>query len=351
MTSPNGSAIPRDTDVSPEPRPAVPRRRTLSIDQLEAGVRSGNRALLGRAITLVESQRDDHREQAQELLRRLLPATGGARRVGITGVPGVGKSTFLEAFGMARVAAGQKVAVLAIDPSSSVSGGSILGDKTRMPELSSHPNAFVRPSPSGGSLGGVARKTRETLLLLEAAGYDAIFVETVGVGQSEIMVAEMVDTVLLLLSPAGGDELQGIKRGILEVVDVLAVNKADGDHLAAARRARQQYLSALKVVRPTDAGWRPPVLLTSGLETSGLDELWQSLEEHRRHLEASGELATRRRRQQKQWMWSLVEDELLATFRHHPRVRALLGDLEAQVEAGKLPPALAASRLLAAFRG
>lgn len=329
----------------------MPRRRQLSIEQLEAGVRGGDRALLGRAITLVESHRDDHREQAQELLRRLLPATGGARRVGITGVPGVGKSTFLESFGMARVVAGQRVAVLAIDPSSSVTGGSILGDKTRMPELSSHPSAFVRPSPSGGSLGGVARKTRETLLLLEAAAYDAIFVETVGVGQSETVVAEMVDTVLLLLSPAGGDELQGIKRGILEVVDVLAVNKADGDHLAAARRARQQYLSALKVVRPTDAGWRPPVLLTSGLEGSGLDALWQSLEDHRTHLEQSGTLAERRRRQQRQWMWSLVEEELLTSFRRHPEVRARLAELEAQVEKGELPPTLAASRLLAAFRG
>ena len=324
---------------------------TPDLDTLEQGVRRGERALLGRAITLVESHRPDHRERAQELLARLMPDTGGARRVGITGVPGVGKSTFLESLGTHLLDRNHRLAVLAIDPSSTVSGGSILGDKTRMPELANHPRAFVRPSPSGGSLGGVARKTRETLLLLEAAGFDTVFVETVGVGQSETMVADLVDSVLLLLSPAGGDDLQGIKRGILERVDVLAVNKADGDHLVAARRARRYFMAALRVVRPTDVGWRPPVLLTSGLERSGLDDLWQALENHRGHLETGGGLERRRRAQQHRWMWSLVEDDLLDTFRRHPGVRSLLAELEPGVEAGEVPPTLAASKLLAAFRG
>lgn len=329
----------------------MPRRPPLTLDDYERGILGGDRAVLGRAITLVESHRADHRDQAQALLGRLLPRTGGARRIGVTGVPGVGKSTFLESFGMARVEAGGRVAVLAVDPSSTVTGGSILGDKTRMPRLATHPSAFIRPSPSGGSLGGVARKTRETLLLLEAAGYDVIFVETVGVGQSETVVAEMVDTVLLLLLPSGGDELQGIKRGILEVVDIIAVNKADSDQLPAARRARQHYMAALKVLRAGRGGWRVPVLLTSGLEAQGLGDLWDALESHRRALAEDGGLDAKRRRQQRQWMWSLVEEELLGTFRRHAAVRELLQTLEGRVESGELPPTLAATRLLDAFHG
>jgi LAO/AO transport system kinase len=327
------------------------RRRELSVDDYVRGVEAGERAVIGRALTLVESHRPDHQELAQELLTRLLPRTGGAHRVGVTGVPGVGKSTFLERLGTDLTGAGHRVAVLAVDPSSSVSGGSILGDKTRMERLATDPRAFVRPSPSGGSLGGVARKTRETVLVLEAAGYDVVFVETVGVGQSEVVVAEMVDTVLLLLLPGAGDELQGIKRGILERVDVVAVNKADGDNLPRARRARGHYLSALKYLRPASRSWQPPVLLVSGREGDGMEELWQTLERHRATLEESGELEEKRRRQLRRWMWALLEDELLTSFRRHPRVRELLPDLERRVVAGEITPTLAARRLLGAFDG
>ncbi len=323
------------------------RRRELSVDEVERGVLAGDRALLGRAITLVESRRADHREMAQELLTRLLPRTGGALRIGVTGVPGVGKSTFLERLGSELVERGRRPAVLAVDPSSSLSGGSILGDKTRMPKLAADRRAFIRPSPSGGSLGGVARKTREAMLLCEAAGYDVVFVETVGVGQSEAVVAGMVDFLLLLLLPGAGDELQGIKRGLLERVDMVAVNKADGDHLAAARKARTYYLSALKYLRPGGA-WRPPVVTVSAREGSGLGELWARVEEHRRLCSASGELERRRRDQRRAWMWSAVEDELLGSLRRHPRVAALLPELERRVVAGEIAPTRAARRLLAA---
>ncbi|MEM7352003.1 MAG: methylmalonyl Co-A mutase-associated GTPase MeaB [Acidobacteriota bacterium] len=335
----------RDGSASRRP-PRQPPRRPPSIDELAAGVVASDRALLGRAITLVESNRDDHRTLAQELLTQLLPRTGRAHRVGVTGVPGVGKSTFLDSLGSLLTERGLRVAVLAIDPSSSVSGGSILGDKTRMERLSTDPRAFIRPSPSGGSLGGVARKTRETLLLCEAAGYDVVFVETVGVGQSEAVVAEMVDTVALLLLPGAGDELQGIKRGILEVVDLVAVNKADGERLPAARQARQQYLAALKFVRPQTPAWRPPVLSVSAQEGSGLAELWSTVEEHRRTLEAAGELEARRRRQRLQWMWSLIEEELLGSFHRNPQVAKKLAAIEEQVVAGEITPTLAATQLL-----
>ncbi len=317
-----------------------------SIDDLARGIAEGNRASLGRAITLIESGRPDHLEQAQELLARLLPRTGKAHRIGVTGVPGVGKSTFLDAFGSRLTERGHRVAVLAVDPSSSVSGGSILGDKTRMERLARDPRAFIRPSPSGGSLGGVARKTRETILLCEAAGYDIVFVETVGVGQSEIVVAGMVDCVLLLLLPHAGDELQGIKRGILELVDLVAVNKADGERLGAAREARQQYLSALKFIRPASPGWRPPVLTVSAREGSGLDDLWQRIEEHRRLLIESGGLEAKRRQQRLEWLRSLVEDEVLGAFRRSPRVAEILPELERQVVAGEITPTLAATQLL-----
>lgn len=322
----------------------------LSLEQYAQGVLRGDRAVLGRAITLIESRRSDHRQRAHELLEKLLPATGRARRVGVTGVPGVGKSTFLESLGMRLVEGGQRVAVLAIDPSSAVSGGSILGDKTRMAQLATNSRAFVRPSPTGGSLGGVARKTREVMLLCEAAGYEVVFVETVGVGQSETLVAEMVDTVLLLLLPGAGDDLQGIKRGILEMVDLVAVNKADGDNLAAARQACSSYLSAFKFLQQRSAGWQPPVLPISGLQGEGLPELWDKVVEHREHLVTSGELESRRREQRRQWLWSVVEEDLLNAFRRHPRVAEHLLEMEKGVVEGTLHPSAAAARLLAAFR-
>ncbi|MCP3957527.1 MAG: methylmalonyl Co-A mutase-associated GTPase MeaB [bacterium] len=320
--------------------------RHLEIDDYVRGVTEGDRAVLGRAITLVESNRPDHQEQAQELLSRLLPRTGKALRVGVTGVPGVGKSTFLDALGTLLTGQGRRIAVLAVDPSSSVSGGSILGDKTRMESLATDARAFIRPSPSGGSLGGVARKTRESILLCEAAGYDVVFVETVGVGQSETLVAGMVDSVLLLLLPHAGDELQGIKRGILELVDLVAVNKADGERLGAARKARQQYLSALKFVRPASPAWRPTVLTVSARDGTGLEELWRKIEEHRATLEGSGELGTKRREQRLRWMWALVEEEVLGSFRRDPRVAEMLGEMERRVVAGEITPTQAATRLL-----
>ena len=325
-------------------------RPRFDLDSLEAGIRAGQRAALGRGITLVESRRLEHRQLGAELLERLLPATGAARRIGVTGVPGVGKSTFLESFGMLLVERGLRIGVLAVDPSSAVTGGSILGDKTRMERLASHPQAFVRPSPTGGSLGGVTRKTRETLLLLEAAGFDVLFVETVGVGQSEIAVAEMVDSVLLLLLPGAGDELQGIKRGILEQVDVVAVNKSDGERQALAREARTGYLAALKLFTPRTTDWRTPVLATSGLEGTGLDELWQALEDHRNQLETTGELEGRRRQQRGRWLWSMLEEDLLDGFRRHPQVASRLPQLVTGVEEGKVHPAKAAAELLQRFR-
>lgn len=330
------------------PTPITHRRR-LTVDDYAAGIATGDRAVLGRAITLVESRRADHREQAQELLTRILPRTGGAHRVGVTGVPGVGKSTFLESLGTLLTDRGRRVAVLAVDPSSSLSGGSILGDKIRMERLAADSRAFIRPSPTAGSLGGVARKTREAMLLCEAAGYDVIFVETVGIGQSETVVAGMVDFLLLLLLPGAGDELQGIKRGILEVVDMVAVNKADGDAVAAARKARSYYLAALRYLRPEGPLGRPPVVACSGREGTGLEDLWAGVEEHRRRSVESGDLERRRRDQRQQWMWSVVEDELMGSFRGDPRVGELLADLERRVIAGEIAPAQAARRLLAAY--
>ena len=330
--------------------PALPRRRRLTLEDYEHGVLEGDRTILARAITLVESVRPEHQERAQELLVRLLPRTGRARRVGITGVPGVGKSTFIESLGSRLAEEGRRVAVLAIDPSSSVSRGSILGDKTRMLSLSTHPRAFVRPSPSGGTLGGVARKTRETLLLCEAAGYDVVLVETVGVGQGEVVVAEMVDFVLLLLLPGAGDELQGIKRGILEWIDMVAVNKSDGENRLAAQKARMQYESAMRFMHPVHLDWTPPVVTCSALKGEGLAELWAEIERHRRILAASGDLERRRSEQQRRWMWSLIEEQLLDSFRRDDGVAASLSELERGVVSGRITPTLAARRLLAAYR-
>jgi LAO/AO transport system kinase len=315
--------------------------------QLAADLRAGNRRALAKAITLVESTRADDQERAQRLLESLLPYTGRAVRVGVTGVPGVGKSTFIEAFGLHLIGEGKRVAVLAVDPSSARSGGSILGDKTRMARLAVAPEAFIRPSPSGGSLGGVARRTREAMLVCEAAGYDVVMVETVGVGQSEIAVASMVDFFLVLMLPGAGDELQGIKKGILEIADALAVNKCDGDNVTRAERAAAEYRSALRLFRHVSANWDPPVLTVSALEGRGMEEVWATIEEHRARLSASGELAARRRSQQQEWLWSMLRDGLEEHFRARTDVRRLLPELEAAVLAAKITPTEAARRLLA----
>ncbi len=326
-----------------------PRRRRLSIDDYVEGVLAGDRAILGRAITLVESNSPRHQRQAQELLLRLLPHAGRAHRVGISGVPGAGKSTFIEALGCHLCELGSRLAVLAVDPSSRVSGGSILGDKTRMQRLATHPGAFVRPSPSSGSLGGVGRKTRESMIVCEAAGYDIVLVETVGVGQSEVLVSDMVDFFLVLMIAGAGDELQGIKRGILELADLVAVNKADGDNVLRARRARQELETAAHLMQPVSPHWKPPVLCVSALEGSGLDELWGHVQEHRRALAAQGELASKRQQQRLHWMWAMVEEQLLAALRGHPEVAGRLGALERDVLDGRLTPTLAARTILERF--
>jgi LAO/AO transport system kinase len=315
------------------------------------GVLAGDRAWIARAITLVESTRPDHRAMAQELLVALTPAAGGARRIGITGLPGVGKSTFIDALGSRLTGAGHRVAVLAVDPSSTRTGGSILGDKTRMARLAVDPAAFVRSSPTAGTLGGVATATREAMVVVEAAGYDVVLVETVGVGQSETTVADMVDTFLLLTLARTGDQLQGIKKGVLELADVIAVNKADGAHAVDARNAARELAGALRLLRPGGETWQPPVLTCSALDGTGLAEVWDQLVRHRDGLAASGELAQRRRRQQVGWVWAMVRDTLLDRLRTQPDVVALAPDVERRVLAGTLTPASAAELLLAAFGG
>ena len=316
-------------------------------EALAEGVRAGDRRALAKAITLVESTRADHQAAAQRLLELLLPFTGGAVRLGVSGVPGVGKSTFIEAFGLYLVGLGRRVAVLAVDPSSARSGGSILGDKTRMPGLAAAPHAFIRPSPSGGSLGGVARRTREALLVCEAAGYDVVIVETVGVGQSEYAVASMVDFFLLLILGGAGDGLQGIKKGILELADAIAVNKADGDGVARAERAAAEYRSALRLLRPASPEWDPPVLTVSALERRGMDRVWAIVEEHHRRLGASSALERKRREQRVAWLWSMLRDGLEQRFLAREDVRRLLPGLEAAVAAQRVTPTEAARRLLA----
>jgi LAO/AO transport system kinase len=328
-------------------RTAPASRSTASVETLADGVRAGDRRALARAITLVESTRADHQQSAQHLLELLLPSTGGAARVGISGVPGVGKSTFIEAFGLHLLALGKRVAVLAVDPSSARSGGSILGDKTRMQRLSVSAQAFIRPSPSAGSLGGVARRTREAMLVCEAAGYDVVLVETVGVGQSEYAVASMVDFFLVLMLAGAGDELQGMKKGILELADALAINKADGDNLDRATRAAAEYRSALNLFRPRSAHWDPPVLLVSALEERGMDKVWSAIEQHRAALTASGELESKRRDQQRDWLWSMIDDGLKRQFLARPDVARLLPDVEAAVLDARTTPTEGARRLLA----
>jgi LAO/AO transport system kinase len=314
-------------------------------------VAAGDRRALARAITLVESTRGDHRAQAEALLAGLLDRTGGATRLGISGVPGVGKSTFIEAFGLHLIEQGHRVAVLAVDPTSSRTGGAILGDKTRMQELSRTRDAYIRPSPTGGTLGGVARRTREAMLVCEAAGFDVVIVETVGVGQSETVVADMVDMFMLLLLPGGGDELQGIKKGISEIADLLVVNKADSGHEAAADQAAAEYRSALRMIRPAGEGWQPPVLTCSALENRGLDGVWGSIREHDDIMRANGQLWRRRAQQARTWMWSEIEDSLQRAFREHPGVAARLGDLEQAVTQGRVPATQAARELLRVFQG
>jgi GTPase len=320
-----------------------------ALEALAAQVGAGERRAIGKAITLVESTRLDHEAKARRLLELLLPRTGRATRLGISGVPGVGKSTFIDAFGMHLVKAGHKVAALAVDPSSSLSGGSILADKTRMPNLAAERAAFVRPSPSGGSLGGVARRTREAMLVCEAAGYDVVLVETVGVGQSEYAVASMVDVFLLLALAGAGDELQGIKRGIMELVDVVAITKADGDNRARAERAASEYTAALRLIRPADSV--PPVTTVSAIENRGMAEVWELVSAHQSRLERSAELARKRAAQRQAWLFDMVRAGLEARFLARADVRALLPELELGVEQGQLTPTEGAERLLALIEG
>ncbi|MEV6113336.1 methylmalonyl Co-A mutase-associated GTPase MeaB [Streptomyces sp. NPDC052109] len=321
----------------------------IDLDTYVKGVLDGRRALVARAITLVESTRPQHRALAQELLTQLLPHSGRARRIGISGVPGVGKSTFIDAFGTLLTSLGHRVAVLAVDPSSTRTGGSILGDKTRMERLAVDPNAFVRPSPSAGTLGGVAKATRESMVVMEAAGHDVILVETVGVGQSETAVADMVDSFLLLTLARTGDQLQGIKKGVLELADVIAVNKADGPHERDARAAARELAGALRLMHGKEAFWTPPVLSCSARDSTGLELVWERLERHRALLDSSGRLAEKRRDQQVGWTWAMVRDELLGRLHAAPAVRAAAPELERLVREGRLTATLAAERILEAF--
>jgi GTPase len=321
------------------------------VTDLSEEIRGGDRRSLARGITLVESTRPDHRAEAVALLDELLPATGGSVRVGISGAPGAGKSTFIEALGLHLLDRGHRLAVLAVDPSSTRSGGSILGDKTRMERLSRRSEVFIRPSPSGGTLGGVARRTREALLLCEAAGHDVVLVETVGVGQSEVAVAGMVDTFVLLLSPGAGDDLQGVKRGIVELADVVVVNKADGDLAAAAERTAADYGNALHFLRSRTEGWEVRVERASALLGEGIDRVWSAVEAHRAMLAASGALEARRAEQARDWMWSEVNDGLIEALASDPAVASEMHALEADVLAGTVSPTAAAQRILRRFLG
>jgi LAO/AO transport system kinase len=317
----------------------------LDVETLASGVLAGERAMLARAITLIESSKPEHRAPADRLLQRLLPATGKARRIGITGLPGVGKSTFIDQLGLNLISAGRSVAVLAVDPTSSRTGGSILGDKTRMARLAQQERAFIRPSPAGRAPGGVTRTTRETMLLCEAAGFDVVLVETVGVGQSENAVSAMVDFFLVLLLPGTGDDLQGLKKGLIELADMIAINKADGEMEARATATSSDYKAALHILTPQSANWQPPVLKISALHNRGLDELWEHIERHGAALTTSGELAAKRRDQAVAWMHDLIEAGLRSSLRA-PVVRAQLAALERQVREGTMMPTMAAEEVL-----
>jgi LAO/AO transport system kinase len=315
------------------------------VEDLVRRLTRGERAALARAITLVESRRADHQQQARTLIAALTPSTGRAMRVGVTGSPGVGKSTFIDTLGANLTAMGRRVAVIAVDPSSSRSGGSILGDKTRMARLAADPNAYIRPSPASGTLGGVARRTRETMTLCEAAGFDVLLVETVGVGQSETAVADMTDFFLVLVLPGAGDELQGVKRGVVELADMVAINKVDLDPAAAALTAAE-YSAALRILAPPSSLWAPSVVIISGLANQGLDELWRSIERHRAMLEKSGELEKKRAGQRVKWMWAILAERLRERLVETRSARARLAAIEAEVASGGLTPEDAADRLL-----
>jgi LAO/AO transport system kinase len=329
------------------------RRPTFESSQtatLANDLRAGHRAALARAITLIESRRGDHQAAARDLVQALLPEIGKAVRVGITGSPGVGKSTTIDALGMFLIERGHKVAVLAVDPSSARTGGSILGDKTRMARLSASDNAYIRPSPASGTLGGVAAKTREAMLLCEAAGFDVVLVETVGIGQSETAVCDMTDFFLALMLPGAGDELQGIKKGLVELADMIAVNKADGDNIKRANLAAGEYRGALHILTPRSEHWHPPVLTYSALTGTGIDTIWQKILDHRTAMNASGEFDARRRDQQVKWMWSMFEQLTMARLRSDASVRAQVKRIETEVAAGRISPALAAEQIAEMLR-
>jgi LAO/AO transport system kinase len=344
------SEEPAAVSIPQPPKPVLGRGRP-SIDELAAGVLASDRSMLGRAITLIESRNPQHQRLAAELSLKLLPHSGNAFRIGITGVPGVGKSTFIEAFGCNLIAAGSKVAVLAVDPSSPLTGGSILGDKTRMAKLSVEENAFIRPSPSGGTLGGVTRTTRQTIVVCEAAGFDVILVETVGAGQSEVAVADMTDFFLVLMLPGAGDELQGIKKGVLEIADMIVVNKADADNEIRAKQAVIHYRNALHIMQQRSPNWLPPVQMCSALKSIGLEDIWQKLEEYRSKLDASGELQEKRRQQRWKAMWSMLQDRMMSDLRNHSAVVAALPDIRKDLHDGHLTVTLAVEKLLTLSRG
>ncbi len=320
------------------------------IEHMAQAIRAGNRAMLSRAITLIESKRADHSRAAAALTQTLLPATGKAVRVGITGAPGVGKSTLIDALGSILTAQGRKVAVLAVDPSSRRTGGSILADKTRMARLANDANAFIRPSPSSGTLGGVAAKTRETMLLCEAAGYDVVLVETVGVGQSELVVADMTDFFLVLVLPGAGDELQALKKGVVELADMIAVNKADGDNRPRAKAAAAEYSAALHILTSTSPNWSPPVMTCSALKGDGIEELWQHILDHRKRLTQTGEIKARRGEQQVKWMWTMLEERLFAPLRSDRAIKAFVSRVEGDVASGITAPAAAVEQIAAMLK-
>ena len=323
-------------------------KQLTETDYVE-GVINQDRSVLARAITLIESTHADHRALADSVLTKLLPHAGRARRVGITGVPGVGKSTFIETFGKQLTSTGARVAVLAVDPTSARTGGSILGDKTRMQELARDPSAFIRPSPTSGTLGGVARATRESMILCEAAGYDIILVETVGVGQSETTVAEMVDFFLALMLPGAGDELQGIKKGLLEIADMIVVNKADGNTKNEAERAASEYRSALHILKPVSPNWMPPAHTCSAIHGDGLKDIWRDIENHRELLSISGEFDEKRKQQRVRWMWSMIQDRLLLELEKNDSLQQIARTLEYRVMENQITPGLAASKVVAAI--